>query len=124
MDRLTEIFEKALPDLLTTALEGGSNYWYYIPYKSVKTVKKYKKQGQPFLDGIIAALNDNQGIAIHDLETTEALGLLTKDAGLRAFRKMATDYPDQYVAIITETYDAADADLWLQLTVMGEIVFA
>ena len=124
MDRLTEIFEQAMPDLLTTALEGGSNYWYHIPGRSVKTVEKYQQEDEPFVNGVLAALNDNQAIAIHDSETNEALGLLTKDAGLRAFRKMATEYPDQYVAIITETYDAADADLWLQLTVMGEIVFA
>lgn len=123
MDRLTKIFEEAMPDLLTTALEGGSNYWYRIPGRSVKAVEKYRQEDEPFVNGILAALNDNQAIAIHDAETNEALGLLSKDSGLRAFRKIATEHPDQYAAIITETYDAADADLWMQIAVMNEVVF-
>jgi hypothetical protein len=45
------------------------------------------------------------------------------DSILEAITIIKKDYPDVWENILDEQYDANDADIFLQLCVMGEVVY-
>jgi hypothetical protein len=45
------------------------------------------------------------------------------DKLLDAINLVKKDYPEVYENIVLEEYDAEDADIFLQLAVMGNVVF-
>jgi hypothetical protein len=135
-------------DLFVTALEGGSNYWYHMDLpdniKSFgdsisKAVGEYILQGGyiEFYDveeydrilrdkergdyNIQGDVEDEKSFN-EDLEETK-LGYVDMDKILEAITIIKKDYPKVWENILLENADAADADVFLQLCVMGEIVF-
>jgi len=140
--KTAKITREQIIDIFVTALEGGSNYWYYI-LDIPKEIKYMIKQeglafseacGKYVLDGGELAIYDkeelnNVGIGDEDsdLETysnkPEPLGYVNMDSLLDAIRVMKQDYEDRYKNIIMDEYDADDADIFFQLATMGEVVF-
>lgn len=109
-------------NLITTALEGGSNYWYFIPDRNIPTPDGFVRNSSihyEFLDKVY------QGsiLPIHDDENNERLGEITNATIQRGIRLMFEVYPQLMADAIKEDYDADCADLFLQLVVMGEIVY-
>ena len=51
------------------------------------------------------------------------LGTVDMDSILEAITIIKRDYPDVWENILDEQYDANDADIFLQLCVMGDVVF-
>jgi hypothetical protein len=51
------------------------------------------------------------------------LGAVTYDSIANAFSVMSSDYKEYLSRIMREEYDADDADVWLQIATMGEVVF-
>lgn len=102
-------------DLFVTALEGGSNYWYYIPTLP-NNIKSSEQIGEHILKGGY--------IVFHDAENqNEILGTVDMDAILEAINTLKEKYPDVWENILLESADANDADVFLQICVMGEVVF-
>ena len=107
-----EIFE----NILITALEGGSNYWYLVKDDVPKIPNK------AWAECVAHHLyNDPQfKLNIYDLENEdEILGELTQAGLLKALNKK----PNELLAVINETYDACDADTIFQTAIMGEVAF-
>ncbi len=107
-------------DILTTALEGGSNDWYLIK-DSVP-----RQEGEYLCDAIARHIYDNPDfkLDIYDLENPgEKLGTLSRKSVLDAFALLIKDHPETYASLIEESYDAGDADILFQLAVMGEVVY-
>jgi hypothetical protein len=106
-----KISEEQITDMLITAFEGGSNYWCladsYQPSKWGEQIK-----------------NGRMKVKVYDREDEDdLLGTITEQSIRKAIPLMMEDYPDAYNRWMTEDYDALDADIFLQLVTMGEVVF-
>jgi hypothetical protein len=109
-------------DLLITALEGGSNYWYYLPDLSM--TKKYREEGQATSERIFKAAMSGEIIPVHDAENEEEfLGNISKENFIKAETLMKENSPQHYANAISENSDAETADVWFQYVVLGEITF-
>jgi hypothetical protein len=119
-----KITKEDIIDIFVTALEGGSNYWYYIPTipNGVRDIQNEmglatsEAIGQYVLKGGYVQINDAE-------DEEEVLGNIDMDGLLDAIQKIKSDYPRVYENIIDEDYDADDADVFFQIAVMGEVTF-
>lgn len=126
-------------DMVITALEGGSNYWYWlkIDQQWFEVAKRYdiaisKKEepartfALPLTQRIVNALLNVEGfsVPIYDLEDTdEKLGELTLESFKKACEMCIEHYPNTWANLTTGNYDADDADILFQLSVMGNVTF-
>jgi hypothetical protein len=135
-------------DLFVTSLEGGSNYWYYMDLPdNIKTygqstseavgeyilqggeiyfydVEEYenvvrnKEKGEYNIQGDLI----DQKSYKEDLDDTY-LGYVDMDKVLESIPIIKKDYPEIWERILLEQADAGDADVFLQLCVMGKVVY-
>jgi hypothetical protein len=109
-------------DLITTAIEGGSNYWakFKFPNNYKDNYQSYEQI--PFQGG---------NIEVYDIETDELLGYLNS-ASIKVGLQLMADRKDlkgkevparHFKALATDNEDAETADVFMQLSVMGEIVY-
>ena len=135
-------------DLFVTALEGGSNYWYhmdlpdniksfgdstseaigeyilkggYIVFYDVEEYDRVlwnKEKGEYNIQGDV----EDEKSFNEDLEETK-LGYVDMDKILDTITIIKRDYPEVWENILLEQADAGDADVFLQLCVMGEVVY-
>jgi hypothetical protein len=119
-----KITKQDIIDLFVTALEGGSNYWYYIP-KIPAGVRQIKTEtGMATSEAIGEYILRGGNIQINDAEDEEeVLGTVDMTSLLEAIGLLKSDYTHAYENIIDEEYDADDADIFFQLAVMGEVTF-
>lgn len=119
-----KITKQDIIDLFVTALEGGSNYWYYIP-KMPAGVRQIKTEtGMATSEAIGEYILRGGNIQINDAEDEEeVLGTVDMTSLLEAIDLLKSDYTHAYENIIDEEYDADDADIFFQLAVMGEVTF-
>lgn len=111
-----------IKDLIITAVEGGSTYWAKFVFPPNYKDKFGSYQEIPFKGG---------NIEVYDIETGELLGYLNRvsvKVGLQlmADRKDMTDKvvpARHFKAIATDNEDAETADVFMQLAIMGEIVY-
>ena len=113
--------KETINDLIIGALEGGSNYWYDLPDLSM--VEYFPVIRLPIMDRIIAAINDGAIIPVQDVETHEHLGEISLTNIKRAVKLMHDNHPHHYADAITGDHDAITSDIFLQLIVMGELVY-
>jgi hypothetical protein len=127
MEITFNISEEAISDQLCTALEGGSNYWYYLGDVDIT----HFINGETFVDNLMRSFKEdkNYKLPVYDIESAEEfedmdkLGDLTYDSMAKAFSIMAKDYPQQLSNILTGRYDGDDSDVWFQLAVMEDVVY-
>jgi hypothetical protein len=113
-----------IEDLFVTALEGGSNYWYYLKNLPKEVKYNIKERGQATAEAIANHVINGGYIQFFDVEDeNELLGTVDMDKLLDAISLIKKDYPDTWNNILDENADAQDADIFLQLAVMGDIVF-
>ena len=101
-------------DLFVTSLEGGSNYWYYMDLPD--NIKTYGQSTSEAVGEYIL-----QGGEIYFYDTY--LGYVDMDKVLESIPIIKKDYPEIWERILLEQADAGDADVFLQLCVMGEVVY-
>ena len=113
-----------ISDLLCSALEGGSNYWYEIreqiePPKV--TFRAMKGHSFPHLD---FPLSEGGALMISDLEKPRRkpirLDLAAMQKGLKI---MAEKNGRHFGDFLAENDDATTADVFLQLCVFGDVVY-
>ena len=120
-----ELSYETFEEIIVTALEGGSNYWYMLGDR--KGIPKRddmpdKAMSQRMAYGLWH--NKDSGIAIWDLEEEdELLGTLTYDSVREGMQIACKDYMVRLIEMITEDYDAWTADTLFQVLVMGEVTF-
>jgi hypothetical protein len=123
-------------NLFVDALEGGSNYWYEIRHLPKEVSYKVKEMGQSLSETIGEYILNGGYVQFYDAEEeyddddyTEThsdnglLGTVDMDSILEAITIIKRDYPEVWENILDEQYDANDADIFLQLCVMGDVVF-
>jgi hypothetical protein len=124
-NRINQLGKNAVSDLISTAFEGGSNYWASVvstqsPTKIDFRSELFASDAEPhrYYDW---PLNEGGSVTINaDGEGEGELNLQSIEKGLEL---LAEKYPNRFVAICDENYDAEDADVFLQLVILNEVVF-
>jgi hypothetical protein len=123
-----EVSRDVLENIFVTALEGGSNYWYYLTERSVKKVREAipKTEEECLSIALFKAVID-KGISVpfYDAEDTEELlGIISLDTIQKRLQKMIEDGNERHLLNeIDENGDAESSDAVFQYLVMQEIVF-
>jgi hypothetical protein len=119
---------EVLEDIFVTALEGGSNYWYFLPEESIKAIRKaVPKEEDPYLSTAIlkAILDHDVKIAINDAEDEdEVIGVITRGT-MQARLQLLSDSNERWALErhMREEGDAGSADVVFQYLTMGEVVY-
>jgi hypothetical protein len=120
-----ELKYETFEEIIVTALEGGSNYWYLLQdIKGIPTRDDMinKAPSQRIAYGLWH--NKDSEVSIWDLEEEEELlGVLTYDSVREGMQIACKDYMKEINMMISEDYDAWTADTLFQVLVMGEVVF-
>jgi hypothetical protein len=121
------ISEQMLNDILITAVEGGSNYWYLLKDEACDILRKYKTLNNCPSERFLPAILADEKIPIHDIEEPddEPLGYLSLENVKRGIITMIQDNRSEVDILFNEDadLDAYDADVIFQYLVMNEIVF-
>ena len=111
-----EITYQQFEDVIVTALEGGSDYWYLIDVRTIVG----KPKGEPWSTFIAREVwNEELELQVYDVEDESLLGTLSKES----FLANAGREPWALLELMNERLDADSADVLFQLAVMGEVVF-
>ena len=119
---------EVLEDVFVTALEGGSNYWYYLPEESIKAIRKaVPKSEDPYLSTAIlkAILDHDVKVPINDAENEdEVIGVITRGT-MQARLQLLAESGNKWALErhIKEEGDAESADVVFQYLTMGEVVY-
>lgn len=115
-----DIPEERLSDLLCSALEGGSNYWYCIKdaiYPEGKTKNDYE------FWHIEVPFDEGGALVIEDIEGDMPDKILDLKSMKKGIRTMARKYPRHFGDFIDENDDAITADVFLQCCLYGETIY-
>ena len=119
------ITEDMVENVIVSALEGGSNYWYFVDVEDFEQDLP-PKNGKALTERISEAVYKNPSfkMPVYDVEDEEdVLGYLSQKNLRRGLELCAKDYPEVFKRLTDDEIDAEDADIIFQLTVMGEITF-
>lgn len=129
-----EIPRDILDNVFVTALEGGSNYWYWITDETVAKVRKYvSRNDEAALSVAIfkAVMDHGVIVQIHDIESKDdeepqLLGSLNHNNIQDRLQKLTNDKIYSYALDqeLNETGDATISDIVFQYLVMGECIFS
>ena len=121
-------------DMLCGALEGGSNYWYYLPDTSMcdKHEAKETKSREPLVSLMMRAVIAGESVPVHDLESItndvegdsgDLLGYFDMTSIRKGEELMREKAPTHWANLVGENDDAETADVWFQYCVLGDIVY-
>ncbi len=128
METLTQqlISDDRRLDMLTGALEGGSNYWYCISGSACNSIRKHSTaiDGSSLAEKMFSAMKNRLIVPIRDAEEpSEILGKISYRSIIAGEAKMLKEQPQHFADIIAENDDATTADVWFQYAVLGEVVY-
>jgi hypothetical protein len=125
-----EISREILENIFVTALEGGSNYWFFIPDESEKAIRSavpIETESSFSMALIKAVLDHDVSVKIYDVEDAyldESLGEINTKTIQEGLQKLAdSDDAQNLMDELMEVGDANTSDVCFQYIVMGEIVF-
>ena len=107
---------------MVTALEGGSNYWYFI--KSLP--KRDDLKGLAFSEALSTLVwKHDEKIEVFDVENQDedAIGIIDKSKIVPTLNMLSKEYNEVFTNLMNENYDAMDCDIFFQVLTMNEIVF-
>jgi hypothetical protein len=122
-----KISTEVLEDIFVTALEGGSNYWYFLSEDAVKKIRDaVPKSEDPYLStSILKAILKGVEVPINDAENEEdVIGEISLKTMLNRLQKLADSKNNSaLINHIDGNGDADTADIILQYLAFGEIVY-
>jgi hypothetical protein len=121
------IFSDEIRDhLLCTALEGGSNYWYYLDDLAINIINSVvaPKKGVPLTDRLFAALQAGVTVPINDTKNrSKKIGELSMASIIAGEQLMISKHINHFADALLEQWDAATADVWFQFACLKDITF-
>ena len=123
INRRIEISDELIEYILCSAFEGGITYW--ANNVSCKDNKDMKEVGGWKHEYLTTTKKKDAVMYIHDAETEEKYPI-TKKSIIDALQKMDNPeykYTKALERILSETYDADDADIVVQTACFGEVVY-
>jgi hypothetical protein len=125
----TIVPREVLENVCVTALEGGSNYWYYLSEGAVRLIRNaVPKNEDPYLSTAIlkAILDHDVEVPISDAENEDdVLGYISKKTIQERIQKLSKDDSSKWALEreIRGEGDADSSDVVFQYLAMGEVVF-
>jgi hypothetical protein len=114
-------------NVIITALEGGSNYWYQLFTDDYRDQMVPRTEKRPAFSERISEslyLKSDFKLPVYDVESPDdLLGTVTQQSMFKAFELVEKQYPEVYERIMGEGSDASDADIVFQLATMEKVVF-
>lgn len=122
---LITITEEQEQNLLCSAIEGGSNYWYLFGKEAMSIINKHvtKNTNSSFVDSLWAAIKLGLSIPVRDVEHNEVIGEISLASIEKGEKILAEKHTAHLLDIIGENDDATTGDVWFQLCVLGELVY-
>lgn len=128
------VTEELLTDLIITALEGGSNYWYDLNRDDINMAKKQHHpdvRDSKATSELVAISILSKGFKLpvyervedEDDEQGDILGYLSKDSIKEGLVLMAEKDPNNFGSLFIEGWDAVTADVFFQYVVLKKIVY-
>jgi hypothetical protein len=123
-----EIDRSVLEDIFVTALEGGSNYWYYLSDEACRKIREaVPKSEDPYLSTAIvkAILDHDIAVPVNDAEDEElVVGFIEKKTMADRLQLLSdSEHSWALEAQISGDGDADSADIVFQYLTMGEVVY-
>jgi hypothetical protein len=133
----TKVSLQHFEEIMVSALEGGSTYWYLIDTDEFKD-KLEGEKGEPLSTRIAESLFTNPNFEMNVYDTEEYgededgrigslhsafLGTITQASMLKAIGTAHQAYPNVFHDLMEGTGDANTADVLFQLAVMNDVVF-
>jgi len=119
---IVDVPEDTIDSLLTSAFEGGSNYWYRVEKKI--SGKEDKAAGCQYLGDYVLK---GHGLIISDFYGAEkgdrVEKTLDREAVCRGLKIMADKYPHHFKDMMNDDGDATTGDVFLQCCLYGEIIY-
>ena len=112
--------DELIENVLAEAFMGGIVYW--ADNISCQDIKDMKKVGGWKHEYLTKTKKKDAVMYIHDAETGEKYPM-TKKSIIDALQKLDTEYSETLDRILSEQYDADDADIVVQTACFGKIVF-
>jgi hypothetical protein len=126
-----EIFKREmLENIFVTAIEGGSNYWYFINDENHEKIRRAVpvEKERAFSVALFKAVYDEAfDIDVHDIEDTdEKVGTLSIRSMFERLENLLLDesYRWALLAELDDNGDAESSDVVFQYLTMGEVVYA
>jgi hypothetical protein len=123
-----EISRDVLEDVFVTAIEGGSNYWYFLSDDAIERIRKAVPQSEdPYLSSAIlkAILDHGVEVPINDVENEDdVIGTISATTMQERLSKLVQS-SERYAIynFVGGSGDANDADIVFQHLTMGEVVY-
>jgi hypothetical protein len=110
--------DQTMSDLLCSAFEGGSNYWYMIekfeyPEGKTRSDFQFPHLEVPFKGGALKITADGE----------KKVYTLDRRALDKGWKLMISDQPRHYADAVTGGGDATTGDVFLQLCLFGKVIF-
>jgi hypothetical protein len=124
-----KVSRKVIEDVCVTAIEGGSNYWYFLSEDAVKIIRNaVPKDEDPYLSTAIvkAVLDKGVAVPINDAENEDdMIGLFSKATLQGRLQKLYEDdnYRWALEKEMSEQGDGETSDIVFQYMTMGEVVY-
>jgi hypothetical protein len=131
---LTEISVKVpitklrISDMLCSAFEGGSNYWYCIDKFIKPPVIEWQSDPKQVYQHLDYPLNAGGALIISDKESDEPVKSkktyrLDLDSITKGIQVMAEKCPRHFADFLGENDDATTGDVFLQCCLFGEVIY-
>ena len=120
INRRLEISDELIENVLAEAFMGGIVYW--ADNISCEDIKDMHKVGGWKHEYLTRTKKKDAVMYIHDGETGEKYPM-TKKSIVDALQKLDAEHSETLDRILSEQYDADDADIVVQTACFGEIVF-
>jgi histidinol phosphatase-like PHP family hydrolase len=119
---------EVLEDVFVTAIEGGSNYWYFLSDHAINKIRRaVPKEEDPYLSTAIlkAILDHDVKVEINDADNEdEVIGVITRGTMQARLQLLAeSELKWALDAHIKEQGDADSADIVFQYITMGEVIY-
>jgi hypothetical protein len=120
----TQIDTQRIADLLCTALEGGSNYWYTIAEFIKPDAFLFRMDEKQLFRHLDYPLNPGGALKIKDTQGDESVTYtLDLDVIQKGLKLWAEKYPSDYAQFLADNEDAETGDSFLQTCLFGEVVY-
>ena len=125
-----EVSRDVLENIFVTALEGGSNYWYYINNENGRKIRNAvsREDEKDFSIAFAKAVLDKDiSVEIHDIEdmeNDEPIGVINEES-IRVGLQTMIDEGDGWALFdeIAEQGDANSSDVCFQYMALGEVIY-
>lgn len=122
-----ELPYQRLEDVFVNALEGGSNYWYYLSDEAIDIIrsKVSKEEDGCISTAMLKAIMRGASVPVNYIENeSEVLGVISMLTLKDSLQKCAEERPDLIQDVLDENDDANTADCIFQYLVLDTIDFA